>query len=65
MTRCHICERAREYENGLGELERDEYEVAMGNGIYVPACLSCFLKWPREHARDLNRLDVELRRETA
>jgi hypothetical protein len=41
--RCHICKRAREAE--------DEYQVALRNGIYFPACFACWFKWPDEHKR--------------
>jgi hypothetical protein len=27
----------------------DVWTVAMGNGIYVDACQSCWQKWPWEH----------------
>jgi hypothetical protein len=42
VNRCHICERPREPED-------EEYEVAMRNGLYVPACWSCWMRWPDEH----------------
>jgi len=38
VTRCHICERPCEPE--------DDYLVAMRNGIYVDACLACWMRWP-------------------
>lgn len=55
MTRCHVCGARceREVEPAVGELpavlEADVWMVAMRNGIYVEACLACWMKWPDEH----------------
>jgi hypothetical protein len=55
VTRCHICARpcVREVEPPFGDLpagtEPDVWTVAMGNGMYVDACQSCWQKWPWEH----------------
>jgi hypothetical protein len=29
------------------------YQVALGNGLFVDACWSCWMKWPGEHTRDV------------
>lgn len=44
MSRCHVCERPRE----RNELD---YEVALRNGLYFPACFRCWFMWPDEHKR--------------
>lgn len=41
MKRCHVCERPRE--------PRDDYVVALRNGLYFPACFRCWFMWPDEH----------------
>jgi hypothetical protein len=52
--RCHICERPVEHDHDPHQPEghyADDpcYVVAMGNGIYVDACWSCWFKWPDAH----------------
>ncbi len=55
MTRCHVCERPCVYEvdPACGALPAvtvpDVWTVAMGNGLYVSACHSCWMKWPWDH----------------
>lgn len=55
MTRCHVCERpcVREVQPACGEqpavTSPDVWTVAMRNGLHVPACLACWMKWPDGH----------------
>ena len=53
---CHICERRVDHdhdpyyvETDPGHYDDERFEVAMGNHLFVPACWSCWMKWPDEH----------------
>jgi hypothetical protein len=58
VKRCHVCERPLEHDhdpyyvaNDPGHYADERFEVAMGNHLFVPACWSCFTKWPTNHKR--------------
>ncbi len=42
VSRCHVCERFR-------ELDEREYQVALRNHLYFPACFRCWFMWPDQH----------------
>jgi hypothetical protein len=52
VTRCHICERPVSHDHDPfqpdGHYDDERWTVAMGNGIFVAACWSCWFKWPDE-----------------
>jgi hypothetical protein len=46
MSRCHVCQRPLERQD---EGVYGEYEVALRNGFYFPACFRCWFMWPDAH----------------
>jgi hypothetical protein len=59
--RCHICERPVDHDRDPYYVatdpghydDEDDLEVALDNGIFFPACFSCWLRWPSAHKRPI------------